>query len=109
MSNRIQVTPASGTVLQGEPAEMAMQFCQQVIHPLLMAMAERDGAHAVVVFYAGLVTHLALDMNATLGTMHAQHIMNRAHRALDSAEKVPEFYNREAAPNAELSGPGRRR
>lgn len=99
MGNRIQVTPASGTVLQGEPAAMAMQFCQQVIHPLLMALVEREGAHAVVQFYAGLVTHLALDMNGALGTHHARHIMDKAHEALERAEKVPEFYNREAAPN----------
>ena len=99
MGHRIQVTPADGTVLQGEPPEMAMQFCQQVIHPLLMALVERAGAHAVVGFYASLVTHLALDINGALGTMHAQHIMNRASRALDAAPKTPEFYNREAAPN----------
>lgn len=94
MNNRIQVTPASGTVLQGEPPQMAMQFCQQVLHPLLMALVEREGAHAVVQFYAGLVTHLALDMNGALGTHHAQHIMDRAQEVLDNAKRVPEFYNR---------------
>jgi hypothetical protein len=99
MSNRIQVTPASGTVLQGEPHEMAMQFCQQVLHPLLMALVEREGAHAVVGFYAGLVTHIGLDMNGALGTRHAEHILSKAMDAVRRAEKVPEFYNREAAPN----------
>ena len=94
MGNRIQVTPISGTVLQGGPPEMAMQFCQQVIHPLLMALVEREGAHAVVGFYAGLLTHLGLDMNGALGTHHAKHILQRALDTVDQAEKVPEFYNR---------------
>lgn len=94
--NRIQVTPASGTVLEGEGPEMAMQLCQKVIHPLLMAIVEQQGAYAVVQFYAGLVTHLALDMNGALGTHHAQHIMDGAQAALDKAKRVPEFYNRES-------------
>ena len=93
-TNRIQVTPASGTVLEGEPHKMAMQFCQQVIHPLLMALVKREGAHAVVGFYAGLVTHIGLDMNVALGTHQAKHILQRALDTVERAEKVPEFYNR---------------
>lgn len=92
---RIQVTPVSGTVIQGEPSEMAMQFCQKVLHPLLIAMVERDGPVAVVKFYAGLVTHLALDMNGALGTSHAKHIMQSASDAVDRAKAVPSFYERE--------------
>lgn len=96
MKTRTWVTPQSGTLLQGEPPQMAMEFCQNVLHPLLMAIVEQQGAHAVVQFYAGLVTHLALDMNGALGTHHAQHIMDRAQEVLDRAKRVPEFYNRDS-------------
>jgi hypothetical protein len=92
--SRIQVTPASGTVLQGDGREMAVQLCQKVIQPLLMAMVERDGPHAVVQFYAALVAHLALDIQETLGTVHAEHIMERSLKAMHNKPKVPGIVER---------------
>lgn len=92
--SKIQVTPPGGTVLQGDGREMAMQLCQKVIHPLLMAMVERDGPHAVVQFYAALVAHLALDIQGTLGTVHAEHIMERALKAMHGKPKVPGIVKR---------------
>jgi hypothetical protein len=91
---RIQVTPASGTVLQGEGREMAVQLCQKVIHPLLMAMVERDGPHAVVEFYAAVTAHLALDIQETLGTGHAEHIMECAMKAMRNRPTVPSVVDR---------------
>jgi hypothetical protein len=92
-TDRIQVTPASGTVLQGEPHVMAVQFVETVLHPLLMALAEREGAHTVVGFYSGLVACLALDAQSTLGTHHAEHIFACALKAMRSKPKVAEFYS----------------
>lgn len=92
--SRIQVTPTSGTVLQGDGREMAVQLCQKVIHPLLMAMVERDGPHAVVQFYAALATHLALDIQETLGTGHAEHIMECVMKAMRNKPAVRSVVDR---------------
>jgi hypothetical protein len=91
---KIQVTPTSRTVLQGDGREMAVQLCQKVIDPLLMAMVERDGPHAVVQFYAALVAHLAMDMQEALGTVHAEHVMHAALKATHGRPKVPGIFER---------------
>ena len=88
MSNRIQVTPTSGTVLQGEPHEMARQFTDKVLHPLLAAMCDSEGPHAVVSFYAGLMVQLACTAHDTFGTVHAEHMLTVARKALDKRDPV---------------------
>ena len=89
MKDRIQVTPTSGTVLEGEPHEMARQFTDKVLHPLLMAMVERGGPHTVVKFYACLMVQLALTAHQTFGTIHAEHMLAVAQKAMAARDKVP--------------------
>lgn len=88
-TGKIQVTPTSGTVLHGEPMEMAVQLCQKVVHPLLMALVADRGPESVIEFYAALLTHLALDVNGTLGTHCAKKMLSEAGRVIDRKPHVP--------------------
>jgi hypothetical protein len=75
----IQVPPAEGTTPDRAPRDIAAQFCQRVITPQALAIAnEHRGPTALLAvteFYTVLIAHLALDVRLALGTDLASKIL----------------------------------
>lgn len=74
---------AGGLELQGDAVHVARQTATQVITPIAEAIASTGGASEVLVFYAGLLTHLALDVQYCIGSAEITAILQAAQSTVD--------------------------